>query len=105
MCSDRQKQIGSNHDFPRMDCILGKCNLCGTNVLGDWIKEANAQMLHDSKSITWRKWVTRTGKSAPEKLQMRGTVMQAIAELLQMIDGLKAHLFHANWNRNTFEYI
>ena len=70
MCSDRQKQIGSDHNFPGMDCILGKCNLCGTNVLGDQIKEANAQMLCDRKSITWRKWVTRTGKSAPEKLQM-----------------------------------
>ena len=31
--------------------------------------------------------------------------MQAIDELLQMIDGLKAHLFRANWHRNTFEYI
>ena len=104
MCSDRIKQVGSNYEFPRMECISGSCNNCGTKLLSDEITEANQQLLNLNRTITWRKWVTREGKSAHEKIQMRGTIKQALENLFHMIDNLKAHIFCANWHRNTFEY-
>ena len=55
--------------------------------------------------MSWRKWVSRSGKSAPQKCQIKGTIRQAIQELLNMLEPVKGHLFRASWNRNMFDYM
>ena len=47
----------------------------------------------------------KEGKSTPDKCQVRGTVSQAVNELIQILQKLKSHIFRANWHRNLFDYI
>ena len=61
-------------------------------------------IIHRNRTISWQKWVTVENKSAHQKCQIRGTVRQAVNELLQILKALKPHLFRANWNRNIFDY-
>ena len=105
VCSTRHKQFGSDFEFPNMDCLAGKCENCGEHLLHEVITGGNEQLFLENKRISWRKWITQTGTSAPDKCQIKGTVRQALDELLQMLQSLKMHLFRANWNRNVFDYI
>ena len=105
VCPGRQQQIGSKFSFPAMKCITGDCDQCGEHLLHEAISENNAQILHDNKHITWHKWMVKTGKSAPDKCVVKGTVCQAVQELLNLVKPLKSHLFRANWHKNLFDYV
>ena len=105
VCPARIQQIGSEFSFPCLNCIDGICTVCGETVLENIIQENNQNILQENKHITWRKWMIKPGKSAPEKCQIRGTVKQAVTELLEIVQPLKGHIFRSNWNRNLFEYI
>ena len=105
MCSDHRLQQGSDFRFPKMECILGECNQCGEKLLEDVIKSKNEQLLRDNKNITWCKWYTKEGKSAPEKFHVQGTMRKAVEELMEILRHMKGHIFRANWNRNIFDGI
>ena len=105
VCRARYPQIGGNFSFPGISCIKGECAHCGEHLLEDLIKSTNEDLLNENRRITWRKWLVKEGKSAPEKCQLKGTVRQAVAELLRLLNPLKAHIFWSNWHRNTFDYI
>ena len=105
VCEDRCQQVGTNFTFPKQECIEGNCQNCGTAVLEGILCKENIDMVTQNRLITWRKWVTWTGKSAPEKCQIKGTIQQAISELVQMLQSLEGHLFRANLNCNMFDYI
>ena len=105
VCSNRCVQSGSEHSFPKLQCISGECQNCGEHELYDVIKCNNEQIFSDNKRISWRKWVNKDGKSAHQKLQIKGTVNQALTEMISLLGFLKGHLFRANWNRNLFEYM
>ena len=51
------------------------------------------------------KWKTIEGKSAPQKVEIRGTIRQGVNALLSSVDDISQHLFRANWHRNIFDYI
>ena len=104
VCSERCSQFGTDFSFPEKSCIYGNCENCGEESLGNIIRSANEELFQSNRSITWRKWVTKSGKSSPEKCQIRGTVRQALQELLHLLNMFKPHLFRANWNRNIFQY-
>ena len=91
--------------YPKLRCIDGSCTDSGMQLLEDRLKNANEDVFHDNINMTWRKWCTRKGKSAPEKCLVKGTFSQAVTELLTMLKTLNPHLFRANWNRHLFEYI
>ena len=59
------------------------------------------------RDISWCKWISRNGKSAPDKCQINGSLKQGIGidELMEIVSNLKAHIFRSNWHRNLFEYI
>ena len=74
LCDDQHKQAGTGMEFPKMDCITGKCKNCGECVLRQCIEAANEQMISVNKWISWRKWMTQKGKSAPDKCQVTGSI-------------------------------
>ena len=104
-CSERYCQYGSTSTFPKLDCILGKCDKCGLHLLEDLIKSGNEVLFAENKNITWRRWMKKEGKSAPIPVQIRGTIRQSLAYLLDLVKPLRAHLFRSIWNRNVFDYI
>ena len=105
VCNERRQQMGCNLSFPKIECINGTCESCGVINLKELIHSSNQQALQENKCISWQKWMKRDGKSAPEKLQIKGTLRQCVNELLHILERLKGHLFLANWNRNVFDYI
>ena len=105
LCSQRVDQIGSDFAFAQWQCIYGECDMCGEDSLRQKIIQANEDVFNRNRSITWRKWMSTSGNSAPQKCQIKGTIKQATSEMLGMLQPLKAHLFRENWNRNIFEYI
>ena len=105
LCVERYTQAGSDYTYPGFDCIYGNCTRCGEMSLEELIRESNQQMITENKHITWRKWLNQEGTKPKAKCQIKGTIRQAITELITLLRGLKPHLFRANWNRNTFEYI
>ena len=88
-----------------MKCVLGKCADCGESCLRNVIETENKELLAQNQSITWCKWAVPKGRSAHGKVQFKGTVKNALDELMLMLSPLKSHLFCANWNRNIFDYI
>ena len=104
VCPDRKEQTGVDFSFPLMKCITGACQDCGEEKLNEEIRNSNRESFAENKKISWRKWMMRSGKSAPEKCQIKGTLKQSIEELLFSVRTFKAHIFWANWNRNLFEY-
>ena len=74
VCEDHCQQVGTNFTFPKQECIEGNCQNCGTAVLEGILCKENIDMVTQNRSITWHKWVTQTGKSAPEKCQIKGTI-------------------------------
>ena len=104
VCSDHMQQVGSDFKFPSMRCLSGDCESCGTEHLATLINTENENLSH-SQRITWHRWMKKNGKSAHEKVQIRGTIKQAIDELLKMLETLKNHLFRSNWHRNLFDHI
>ena len=105
VCANRNQQNRSNFSFPNMQCILGDCKNCSEKFLHDQIHKNNNEVFSENKRLAWRQWMTKTGKSAPEKCQVKGTIRQAVAQLLDMLCTLKAHLFGASWHRNVFDHI
>ena len=105
LCECRHKQFGSEFTFAGKDCVLGNCQNCGKSSLEKQIRDANSDALVQNRNMSWRKWVSIAGKSAQEKSQIKGTIQQALRELLNMLKLLKSHLFRANWNRNLFDYM
>ena len=105
VCNQHGVQFGSEFTFPQRNCIFGSCSDCGEAMLQHKIHSSNEQAWMENRSISWWKWVSLPGKSAPAKCQIKGTLQQAIHEMLQMLNMLKPHLFRANWNRNIFEYL
>ena len=88
-----------------MDCLLGSRQMCGEAQLEEMIRNSNSEMFSTSRRLTWHHWMTRVGKSAPEKCQIRGTVSPAVNELVDLLKDLKAHVFRANWNKNIFDFV
>ena len=105
VCADKQKQAGCEFTFPQMKCIAGECELCGEGHLSSLIRNSNQEVLSQNKKISWGKWMTQPGRSAPDKSQVKGSVTQAIDELIEMTKFLKGHIFRVNWNHNIFDYI
>ena len=105
LCPERNLQEGNGFGFPKMECIRGECAQCGESQLQERIESANRQILLENRLISWRQWISRTGKTAQEKCQIRGRVRQALAQLIDIVRLLKSHLFRANWNRNVFDSI
>ena len=105
ICDHREKQAGSEFSFPKLECILGACDLCGESILDELIRSSNENTLSTNRNITWHKWLTPPGKSVPVKCTVKGTFRHALDELLDTLRSLKAHLFCANWNRNIFENV
>ena len=103
MCSDHLTQVGSEYRFAKIKCITGTCQSCGEEVLEDSIKRSNEELLKQKKQMAWRQWMTLAGKSTPAKCQVKGSLQQAIDQLIDMTASLKCHLFRANWHKNVFE--
>ena len=82
-----------------------QCDNCGEQYLKDKIVQSNPELFAARRTITWRQWVSCSGKSAPEKCEIKGTLKQATDKLMEMLQSLKGHIFWANWNRNVFEAI
>ena len=78
LCTHRYKQAGTDFSFPGLKCIHGDCENCGESYLQTRIKENNADCIKANKRIPWRKWMTKKGKSAPEKCQIHGSVTHAM---------------------------
>ena len=104
VCPERIEQSGTEFKFPRKECLNGNCEQCGEASLAEKLRSSNQTLFNDNKTMTWRKWVSKD-KSAPVKCQLRGRVSDAVEELINILKKLKSHLFRANWNRNTFDYI
>ena len=104
VCNKQCPQFGTDFTYPDRSCIYGECTHCGEVALAESIRNSNEVIFNENKTISWRKWLKHPGKSAPDKCQIRGTVNQALCELLQTLGTLKPHIFRANWNRNVFEY-
>ena len=104
VCNERLPQIGSDYTFPKKECLTGACEECGEHKLETLVKNGNVQSFRENKMISWHKWFKGTGKVSHEKCQMKGTLTQALQELLQMIRTLKTHIFRANWHRSIFDY-
>ena len=105
VCTSRILQRGSKFSFPHISCINGLCSECGESKLREIINENNTEILTQNRTITWRKWMKKPEKTAHEKIQIRGTVKQAVTELLEIVKPLKSHIFRSNWNRNLFDYM
>ena len=105
VCSEQHLQVGGDFMFPNLQCILGKCDHCGENQLEGKVCTSNADLIRDKKMLTWHKWMVPSGKSTPEKCQIRGTVSQAVNELTFLLTSLKSHMFRANWNHNLLKYM
>ena len=104
VCTHRRHQVGSDFSFTKMSCLNETCEEHGEGILQKIIDESN-EMLRENRHISWQKWMSKLGKSAPDKCQVRGTLQQAIAEMLQIVKPLKSQFFGANWNHNIFEYM
>ena len=104
VCLERKNQVGCDFSFPKLECVSGNCESCGVRRLEEKIRNVNFKFFQERKIVTWCKWMVPVGKSAPEKSQVRGTVGQAITELMTMLTLLKGHLFRANWHRNLFDF-
>ena len=78
--------------------------MCGESIMDELIKDANVQMFNENKTISWHKWISHTGKKALEKYQVKGTLHQALQELVSTLYPLKSHIFRANWNQSIFDY-
>ena len=104
VCSEWQSQYGTHFTFPKLQCLLGKCENCGVVNLKTLIETENHEMISQNKNITWCKWAVPQDKSTPVKCQIRGTLKNAVDKLITLLVSLKSHLFRANWNRNIFDY-
>ena len=54
VCSERYTQVGSHFTFPRKQCLMGECNICGENRLKEVILSANSEFVNATKTITFR---------------------------------------------------
>ena len=104
-CSEKFPQHGTESEFPKLDCILGKCDKCGVKHLEDIIRTSNEVLFSQNKNITWRRWMKKKGVGAPVPVQIRGTVNQALKYLIDIVKPLRSHLFRSIWNRNVFDNI
>ena len=104
VCSSCVQLTFSKFPFPRKECISGTCTQCGEFLLGRWIRSSNDIFFAENKRLTWHKCVSKEGKSAHEKCQIKGTANQALSDLLEMLKSLKSHMFRSNWHRSLFEY-
>ena len=105
VCDIRVEQFGSKFSYPPIECTLGECPNCGVNKFAEHIKHLNAEVVSDNPVITWSKWMKPKGKSAPDNIQIRGTLKQCMDDLFSMIKFLTGHIFRANWHRNMYDYI
>ena len=105
VCNERVLQVGSMQSFAKYECIAGECDLCGTDVLKNIIEQSNCELFSENKSIVWRRWMNKPGKSAPDNLPVKGTLKQAVEYLVEMIKPLTSHLFRSQWNRNVYDHI
>ena len=105
VCRDCYPQHGSHFTFPRHECVNGECNLCGETELEANVCKSNKVMFTVNRRVSWQKWLKLSGKSAPQKCQIHGSIQHALHELLTMLPSLKSHLFSATWNRNIFDNI
>ena len=105
LCSLRTGQFGSSYTFAPHECITRDCSECGKSKLKVTIQESNAELLRLNKKITWHRWQTVEGSSAPQKCEVKGTLRSGVNELLDIIEDLSEHLFRANWHRNVFQYM
>ena len=104
-CEDRVEQKGTEHSFAKLSCITGNCNECGVDKLKVAITMANQEIVDKNAVISWKKWMTPTGKKSPENTNVRGTLVQGIDYLVDCIKNLGGHMFRSQWNRNWFQYI
>ena len=105
MCSERVNQAGTEFSFAKLACIMGNCDSCGVQSLKKDIMDENQQLLHENRSISWKKWTTPPGKKCPENINIKGSLQQGIDYLIQSIEDLGGHMFRSQWNRNWFQYI
>ena len=102
LCPQREEQFGTHYQFARHDWVMRNCGLCGKAKMMV-ILDLNKEMLN--KSIKWHKWKTLEGKTAPQKVEIKGSIRNAINDYVTVVDNISDHLFRANWNRNVFDYI
>ena len=101
-CAIHEGQFGTSYTFAPKTCIRHTCTECGMDKIRKIIETANEDLLRINKSITWHKWKTVEGKSAPMKTQVKGTLHAGVNEFLTIVENLSQHLFRANWHRNIF---
>ena len=70
VCNDRYPQVRTQFSFPKLDCLLGSCQMCGKTQLEEMIRNNNSEMFSANRQFTWHRWMTRVGKSALEKCQI-----------------------------------
>ena len=105
MCDIRNGQFGTSYRFNSQKCISRRCEECGKEKLWEVINHENSNLLKSNKKLSWHRWQAVEGKSAPQKVQVKGTLRGAVNELLDVLENLAQHLFCANWHKIVFEYI
>ena len=69
LCIQRESQFGTHYEFAPHQCIMHSCEMCGEQKLKQLLESnsTNRTVLAANRQMTWHKWQTVKGKSAPQK--------------------------------------
>ena len=93
VCDLRQDQFGSMYKYPLKTCIYWQCENCGLEDFRNSLKQMNLSLWQSKDRISWHRWQSVEGMSAPQKCLIKGSVPKVIDELIDVLHGLSSHLF------------
>ena len=105
LCDLRTGQFGTSYSFATHECLTRNCEDCGKHKLKIHIDELNSDLLKLNKPITYHRWKSVEGKSAPQKFAIKKPLKAVVNDFLDLVQKLSKHLFRSNWHKNVFDYI
>ena len=98
-------------DFPSKNCVMQKCDLCGTANYRNTLIESNPDLMKKRGKVYWKQWalkeLERMGKNGKPIKRMaleehKGTYEEILNEYITQLDSMSLHQFNKLWQLKNF---
>ncbi|MCG8627024.1 MAG: hypothetical protein MJE68_34120, partial [Proteobacteria bacterium] len=106
-CGEGDEEYTRSEEFPKKECVLGKCKDCGVEKYQQILAAKNSKLLKRTSRVKWEQWKTiitkrrkKTRRSIPKYIW--GSIKTILKEYIEQVKDMSFHQFSKIWQLKQF---
>ena len=107
---EASERDGNSDEFPRKDCVFGRCDQCGVDKFKKILQKQNSDLIKSKRIVSWTQWENRTIlRKKPKKpikrmchVKKKGTMKRMLNIYITKLEAMSFHQFNKIWQMKQF---